>query len=87
MRAEGASGSDPTGCGCEATCPVVYYMAVDHKEANTARSRMYKHARCTAICAYDSPYSVAAVSCGDVGSESRSAGDNSVQPQGWSVVE
>ena len=32
-----ASGSDPTGCDREATCPVVCFMTVD-KEANTARS-------------------------------------------------
>ena len=36
----GRAGATPTGtgCGCEATCPVVYFMTVDHKEANTARS-------------------------------------------------
>ena len=69
-------------------------MTVDHREANTARHMccppVYRRATrplYSYIYAYDSPYHVVVVSCGDVRTESRSAGVDTVQAQGWSVVE
>ena len=63
-------------------------VTVHHREANTARHMccpprpLYSY-----IYAYDSPYDVVVVSCEDVRTESRSAGVDTVQAQGWSVVE
>ena len=68
-------------------------MTVDHREANTARHVLPSCIQegntpvVYYIYAYDSPYHVVVVSCGDVRTESRSAGVDTVQAQGWSVVE
>ena len=70
---------------CHMPCRAFY-----DSRSNTALNKLFtggQHGRCIA---YDSPlktHSVVVVSCGDVHTESGSAGVDTVQAQGWSVVE
>ena len=58
-------------------------MTVDHGEANTARSiNCIQEGNTPVLYAYNSPYNVVVASCGDVRTESRSAGVDTVQAQG-----
>ena len=61
------------------------HAVCDHAVCDHAATRpLYSYIY---IYAYDSPYNVVVVSCGDVRTESRSAGVDTVQAQGWLVVE